>query len=272
MDINTLNVTELKKYLRENGATFPKNSRKPALKEQAFKVKKAKDLELVEQEICQDCGFSIDMCECERCDECFEIIKKCECQKLRTREKVKAMEEMAGPYLQMFQKFKQMANAPVPQPIPQPIPVKPKTPTKPKKKVILKRVVKKKVVKKKQPKKKQPIVVNYVEEIQYEDDELPRIRTEEETDDLETLIQISAYKIKIKVFLVKNIMPEPNIHQEVFTILDLILKKHYVILEEEEKCVFKKLFNRIYTQPNEKQKSILKDIVVYLVNCDFKSF
>ena len=89
---------------------------------------------------------------------------------------------------------------------------------------------------------------------------------------LENIIKIKAYKIKIKIFLLKNIIPEPNIHQDVFDLIDCILQKHNVILTEEEKNVFLKIFNRIYQEPNEKQKTILKDIVVYLVNCDFKSF
>ena len=257
MDINTANVSILKKYLRENGATFPSNARKPALKEQAFKVKKAKDLEQVEQEICKDCGFSIDMCECERCNDCFEV--QCECKKALTREKVKAMETMAG---QMFKGFKQMmAPQPVQQPVQQ-IPVKPKTP--PKKKIILKRV-KKKITKK-------PVVIQYIEEEEEEIVCIPKQRTEIQKYDLETKLQIKAYKIKLKIFLLKNIMPEPNLHHDVFDLIGDILEKHYITLTEEEKTTFPKLFNRIYQEPNEKQKTILKDIVVYLVNCEFKSF
>jgi len=259
MDINRLNVSQLKKYLRDNGATNYSKMNKPELVVRAGQVKKARDLELVEQEICKHCGFSIDMCECERCDECVEVMKDCECEKLLRKEKIRKMEEMAGPYLQMFQKFKQMTVQPTKQQTKQQIPVKPITPQK---KVVLKRI--KKVVKIK------PIVVDFVDQIVVK--ELPTVKTEIEKYDLETVLQIKSYKIKIKIFLLKNIIPEPNIHQDVFDLIDCILQKHNVILTDEEKNIFPKIFNRIYEEPNGKQKTILKDIVVYLVNCEFKSF
>ena len=90
--------------------------------------------------------------------------------------------------------------------------------------------------------------------------------------DIENELQIAALKIKIKLFISEKIESRKSVQQDVFSLLNLILLKHKIILTEDEKFVFPRLFQRIYKEHLYKQKIILKDIVNYLVDCKFDSY
>lgn len=235
-------VTTLKTYLRQNGHEKLSGKKKAELKQMAFNTEKGKALQEEENTQCEECKNNIDDCNCERCEECFETSKNCFCvQKSERKQKIKQMKQMMKPLQNMFQQFTELQNQNIEDPIIE----------KPKKKVI------KKIIKR-NPK---PKIVT-IEEPKIELDDF----------DIETELQIKALKIKIKIFISDKIESKKSVQQDVFDLLDLVLKKHKILLKEEERSIFPKIFQRIFKESKYKQKIILKDIVIYLIECDTKSF
>lgn len=231
-------ISTLKTYLRKNGHEKLSGKNKPELRRMAFNTEKGKALQEEENSSCGECKKIIDDCECERCHKCFETPRNCLCiQKQERKQKIDKMKNVMKPLRNIFQQFtEQQKEVATPQVI-----------EKPKKKVI------KKIVKK-----------------------TKKIVTIEEPEmdifDVETELQIKALKIKIKLFISDKIENKKSVQQDVFDLLDLILTKHKITLKEEEKEIFPKIFKRIFKESKYKQKTILKDIVIYLVECDTKSF
>jgi hypothetical protein len=269
-------VAALKAYLRQNGQEKLSKKNKAELIKQAISIEKAKALIDEETSLCSNCNKQIDDCICERCDECFETLKDCFCIEAKERrEKLQKMKQMMNPLASMINKFQQVT-----QPKSQQLPLTQQnlkkftettsnsnlssvtntasiTSSKKVKKVI------KKIIKKKPQKQKAKTVISInLDSIDEEKDEI----------DIETELQISALKIKIKLFIADKIENKKSVQTDVFSLMELILLKHKIILKEEEKTVFPRIFQRIYKESKEKQKKILKDIVIYLVDCDPKSF
>jgi len=260
-------IPVLKGYLRQNGHEKLSGKKKGELRQMAFNTEKGKALQEEENSLCEECKKNIDDCECERCDECFEISKNCFCeQKKERKQKMQKVKQAMMPFqnlLQQFSKPKQEIVTP---------PLKVIEKPKPKKKIV------KKIIKKKQKRK--------VVSIDIDDDlpDLPKLTLELQElkikveppkideFDIETELQLTALKIKIKLFISEKIENKKSVQQDVFHLLYLLLKKHGIILNENEKTIFPKIFQRIYKEPLYKQKTILKDIVVYLIECDTKSF
>ena len=238
------NISCLKTYLRQNGHEKLSGKNKPELRQMAFNTEKGKALQEEENTLCEQCKKNVDDCECERCDDCFEISRHCLCiQKKERKQKIAQMKKVMNPLKNMFQQFTETKK--------QEIVVPPPIIEKPKKKVI------KKIIKKKPTRK---VVTVDLEEPEF--DEF----------DIETELQLTALKIKIKLFISEKIENKKSVQQDVFHLLDLLLKKHSIILQENEKNIFPKIFQRIYKESLHKQKTILKDIVIYLIECNTQSF
>jgi len=233
----------LMNYLRQNGHTGISKMKKAELKQMAFNTEKGKALQEEENSVCEECKSNIDDCECERCDDCFETSRNCLCvQKQERKQKINQMKMMMKPLQNMFQQFTELPKQEV---------VAPPIIEKPKKKIV------KKVIKKKPERR-----IVTIEEPKIELDDF----------DIETELQIKALKIKIKLFISDKIENKKSVQQDVFDLLDLILQKHKIILKEEDKKIFPKIFQRIFKETKYTQKTILKDIVIYLVECKTDTF
>lgn len=277
----------LKAYLRQNGQEKLSNKNKQELIKLATSTEKAKALIDEENALCSGCNKSIDDCECERCDECFETLRDCFCVEAKERRaKLLEMKKMMNPLASMVNKFQSAIKQPQQQKQPQQLPLteqnvkkfteetkvsskassaatKTNTTSSTTSSRKVKKVIKK-IVKKKPQKPKAKTVVSI---------DLDSIAEEEKDDiDIETELQISALKIKIKLFIADKIENKKSVQLDVFNLMDLILQKHRIKLKDDEKTVFPRIFQRIYKESKEKQKKILKDIVIYLVECDSKSF
>jgi len=267
----------LKAYLRKNGQEKLSNKNKEELIKLAESTEKAKALLDEENTLCNGCNKTIDDCECERCDECFETLRDCLCIEAKERrEKLQQMKQMINPLTSFANKF-QTAMKPQHLPLTEQnvkkfteasssmssVASKTNTVSSVTSSKKVKKIVKK-IVKKKQDKPKTKTVVSI---------DLDSIQEEEKDEiDIETELQISALKIKIKLFIADKIENKKSVQSDVFSLMELILLKHKITLTDDEKTVFPRIFQRIYKESKEKQKKILKDIVIYLVECDSKSF
>lgn len=272
--IKRMKVGELRTYLRQQGCKGDGEKNLQALKKVelqilALKVEKAKSLNEIENEMCESCKKDIDNCTCSRCGECFEISKNCFCVNEKHRiQKLEKMNQMMGPLKNLFTQFAQSQQDQLTNHLPTPV-VTPKSEPTPKKKV--KKVRKIKV---KKPKRK---VVSIPEEaLSVSTEETISVKTEPiikiDEFDLEDELQVTAMKIKIKLFISEKIENKNSVQKDVFHLLHILLKKHKIILQESEKGVFPRIFQRIYKESIHKQKVILKDIITYMINCDTKTF
>jgi len=266
-------ISALKAYLRQNGQDNLNKKNKAELIQLAVCTEKAKALEEEENSVCSGCNKNIDGCDCERCNNCYEILNDCFCVEAKERRaKIQQMKALLNPIANVMNQFKQ-AQQPQQQAQPQTLPLTEKNikkftettksvPTSNTNTASTTSSKTRKVKIKKKVEKPKTVVSIDLDSIKEERDEI----------DIETELQISALKIKIKLFISEKIENKKSVQSDVFDLLELILLKYKIKLLDEEKKVFPRIFQRVYKENKETQKKILKDIVIYLVECDSKSF
>ncbi len=81
--------------------------------------------------------------------------------------------------------------------------------------------------------------------------------------DLQSLINLQGYKIKIKLFIIEKVNKDPNpgLKNDIIYLIDLILQKNKVIINEEQKQTFPSIFKIIYKETVNIQTNILKEIL-----------
>lgn len=234
------NNSTLKRYLKNNGVSNFKNLKTGEDLTKKELIKLATYIE-EENQKCSSCNKLTDDCECDRCDKCYEIITECSCpKKVNIRQKTK--------------------------------------------KKLIKRVKKKISInlESDSESKKEDIETedesssydsSSDEEVEIKNKYIKKKKEYIETlDDIETDLQITSMKIKIKVFLSEKVEKKPALEKDVFKLIELILKKYSIKFKNDDTKFFTLMFKRIFKQNKLKQKMILQDIIKYLIEAKFESF
>lgn len=244
MNFKSLKVTELKKFLEENGQNLKdyRYLKKEFLVEKCIKVQKGKDLLEMDYEFCSQCSQLTDNCKCERCKKCYEPMGDCECKpKVAPKPVVKPIAK----YIKKVKPVKKTKIVKKIKPIIKPtINIKPDITTPP------------------LPPQSSGIIdlTNILGDLSSE----PVIEEKKDNiDKIQSLINLQGYKIKIKLFIIEKVNKEPNpgLKNDIIYLIDLILQKNKITLTEEQKQTFPSIFKIIYKESIKTQTDVLKEIL-----------
>ena len=255
MDFKSWKVKQLKDYLKENGQENYRSLRKPFLIEKCQKVQKGKELLEMDAEICEYCKKISDDCICERCKKCYEVMNECECKPIvkPITEYIKSKPK-SKPFLMKLKKVKTVnpiiKKIKKIKPINKPI-IDDKTdltPPLPENKNVMD-------------------LTNILSNLTVEP-----VKQKEEVKDnnseLQSLINLKGYKIKIKLFIIRNINnnPNPGLKNDLIDLIDLILQKYKIHLTQEQKQTFPSIFTILYKETTKTQTKVLKELLSILNN------
>ena len=176
----------------------------------------------------------------ELCNHCNKLIDLCECERCLTcyeNQMECECEKIVKPIIK-----KSIIETPIKENVVEPII----------KKSIIEKEKVVKVVKK--PTKKVKVIKKIIKKVKKEE--------------ITLLINLKSSKLKLKLFLLKYIIPEKKLHTDTFELINLILQKHKVIIPIEDQQNINNMFLKVYIEPNDKQQIILNDLIKYLVNCN----
>jgi len=239
-DFKSWKNLQLKDYLKDNGQNLKdyRYLKKEFLVEKCIKVQKGKDLLQMDNEFCSGCSQLTDNCKCERCKGCYEPMSDCEC-----KPKV-APKPIVKPITKYIKKTKQ-----------------PKTIVKKIKPIIKPKIdIKPDITTPPLPSPTKSDVMDFSNIL------ATKIVVEEKKDninEIQSLINLQGYKIKIKLFIIEKVNKEPNpgLKNDIIYLIDLILQKNKITLDEEQKQTFPSIFKVIYKETIQKQTAVLKEIL-----------